>query len=384
MLLQWRRYNKARKGTIQLQAAIRGHNTRRELAAVKVEKYFRCYSSCKKFKMLKTAVVALQCRTRERTAKSILFELKKEQKDVGKLKLNNEKLKEEMASLRAMLAAQAKQDAADSKHAIELAAKEKQVAELEKRIMQIEKELEEAKAQVEKLETENKKYQEESAQDKETIRGLQSRRPTTLHGRSGSFIDTPNSPGGRRKRNISADSGVPGVSGQVPPLGVPSDYVNPDELARHRAKVATLEEELEAERRFRRQADGEIIKLRAKVNGVDLNDDDVNDLLAQRLDTPRSDAMSEDSSFADEPSTKFRYIFVLLVIFLIELYCVVFLLRRRALLRVGLRLLAGMETSPLYLNDENSTSHWGDIDVMLDHDNVDYLLSLALGASTIV
>jgi Asp-tRNA(Asn)/Glu-tRNA(Gln) amidotransferase C subunit len=260
---------------------------------------------------------------------------------------------------------------------------------LEKRIAQIEKELEEAKAQVEKLEMENSKYQEESTQDKETIRSLQSRRPTMLHGRSGSFIDTPNSPGGRRKRNISGDSGAPGALALSASLGAPSDYVNPDELAKHLAKVATLEEELEAERRFRRQADGEIIKLRAKVNGVDLNDDDVNDLLAQRLDTPRSDAMSEDSSFADEPSTKLRYIFVFLVTLLIELYCVVFLLRRRALLRICLRLLTEMETGPHYMDDENSTTYWAKDhlvanDVLLSHDNVDYVLSLAFEASEIV
>jgi hypothetical protein len=49
--------------------------------------------------------LALQCRKRHRDAIHAMLELKKEQKDVGKLKGHNEKLKEEMASLRAMLAA---------------------------------------------------------------------------------------------------------------------------------------------------------------------------------------------------------------------------------------------------------------------------------------
>ena len=370
MLIQLRKYNKLRKGTIRLQAATRGRNQRRENAAVKVEKYFRRHNACKKFKQYKSAVVALQCRSRERTAKALLFDLKREQKDVGKLKQNNEKLKEEMASLRAMLAAQAKQGAADSAHAKELAEKEKQIADLEKRIAQIEKELEDAKAHVEKLESDTKKYHEESLQDKETIRGLQSRRPGVIHTRIPS-LDAPPSPESRRVRNISGDLGMGTLS------SIPTNYVSPEELAKHRSKVATLEEELEAERRFRRQADGEIIKLRAKVNGVDLNDDDVNDLLAQRLDTPRSEMVSEESSFADEPPSKLRYIIFTLVLLLFELFCVALLLRRRAFLRVCLRVLAEMEFQPGAVDFDNITSDWSEIhfdhDLMIDQNRVDHL-----------
>lgn len=276
-----------------------------------------------------------------------MFELKKEQKDVGKLKQNNEKLKEEMASLRAMLAAQAKEGAASSAHTKEMAAKEKQIAELEKRIAEIEKELETAKALVDKLESQVLRQQEESIHDKETIKGLQNRRTAPMPVRSGSFIDAPPSPGSRRKRNISHDSasgfGIPQMGSQH---GPPSDYISPEVLAMHRAKVATLEEELDAERRFRREADGEIIKLRAKVSGVELNDEDVNDLLAQRLDTPksmRSETMSEDGSFADEPSAKVRYLFIMFVALMLELFCLACLLRRRTLLRLSVELFAGLE-----------------------------------------
>jgi hypothetical protein len=82
------------------------------------------------------------------------------------------------------------------------------------------------------------------------------------------------------------------------------------------------------------------------------------------------------------------------------MYCVVFLLRRRALLRICLQLLlAEPETSPSYVNDENSTLNWSDdafvtlnwLDdafvadsMLLGHDNVDYLLSLAYGASGVM
>lgn len=238
-----------------------------------------------------------------------------------------------------------------------MAAKEKQIADLEKRIAEIEKELEVAKALVERLEADAQKQHEESADDKETIKKLQSRRPGAMVTRNSSF-DAPLSPGtSRRKRNISGDSGS-GSALLPPPPGVSSDYVSPEALAEHRAKVSILEEELSAERRFRREADGEIIKLRAKVNGVDLNDEDVNDLLAQRLDTPsgmRSEAMSEESSFADEPPTKLRYIFVALVALMLEVFCVVFLLRRRAFLRMSLQLLAGMDNELISLEEKNIT-----------------------------
>ena len=161
-----------------MQALARGHGIRRMHASTMAQKYYRRFAARKRLLRLKSAVVALQCRTRERVATKLMFDLKKEQKDVGKLKQNNEKLKQEMASLPAMLAAQAKQGAADDAHTKELAVKLKQIAELEMRIADIEKELDAAKALVERLEAEAKNQQEESVQDKETIKKLQSRRPS--------------------------------------------------------------------------------------------------------------------------------------------------------------------------------------------------------------
>lgn len=227
-------------------------------------------------------------------------ELKKEQKDVGKLKQNNERLKQEMASLRAMLAAQAKESAADEEHKKELEDKESRIMELEKRISDIEKELEEAKKLVEKLEADIARQTAESAKDKEQLHHLRTRRAA------------PESPVPKHKRKISSGSG------NVPPVplpdGVPADYVSPEALAEHRAKVAILEEELEEERRLRREADGEIIKLRAAINGVKLNEDDVKALLAPQL---ASGAVSEESSYADEDSYPKRYVWFLVVPFVV-------------------------------------------------------------------
>ena len=108
MLIIWRRFNRAKKGTVLYQAIFRGYSTRRVLAAIKIQTQVRMQRRYKNYNMLKSASIALQCAQRCIKAKSILAALKHEQKDIGKLKQNNEKLKMEMASLKAMLAAQAK------------------------------------------------------------------------------------------------------------------------------------------------------------------------------------------------------------------------------------------------------------------------------------
>jgi myosin heavy subunit len=293
MLIKWRSFNRAKSGTIQYQAIMRGRNVRRIFAAVKAQTHFRMYTRQKNFVSLKSAILALQCATRFRAARSVFGELMKEQKDVGKLKQNNEKLKEEMGSLRAMLSAQAKEGAASETHNREIAEKQKRITELERRIAEIEKELEVAKKMVDKLENDLVLQKETSAKEIEQTRQNRQRR-------------NPNeSPGQSNHKKIA------GTSGHTPslPEGMPSDYVSPEVVAEHRARVATIEEELEYERNLRRQADGEIIKLRASINGVKLNDEDVSALLAPQLSSIKSETMSEESSFADEKTpAKIRYV----------------------------------------------------------------------------
>lgn len=251
-----------------------------------------------------------------------MMDLKKEQKDVGKLKENNERLKQEMASLRAMLAAQAKESAAGDAHKKELEEKEARIAELEKKIAEIEKELAAAKLLVDKLEADLKAQAEESSKDKDQIQQLRNRQLRRQ--------DAPGSP--RHNRKVSSSSFGSGNLGHLAPPsleGVPADYVSPEVLAQHRAKVAILEEELEAERRLRREADGEIIKLRAAINGVKLNEDDVNALLAPQLGGA-SAAMSEESSYSDEELPSKRYVWFIFSTHVFDRWCrcVVCLVRR--------------------------------------------------------
>lgn len=270
MLILWRRYNRARKGAIKFQAAYRGRTTRKTLAAVQAQKTFRTYTAKRNFLQFKSAVIALQCRARVKEATKDLNELKREQKDVGKLKQNNEKLKSEMASLRAMLAAQAKEGESEARNAKEMEAKQNEVEKLEKRVAELEVELEKAKKTVEQLEADMKRQSSQHTMEKEQLE--QRVQYQTAHRASTVMPAAPGSPMSP-KRKVT-----------LPPLaeGETGVTVNPELLAHQRAHVQKLEDQLEAEKKLRREADGEIIKLRAAINGVKLDDSEVDALLGKK------------------------------------------------------------------------------------------------------
>ncbi len=190
-----------------------------------------------------------------------------EQKDIGKLKENNERLKMEMNSLKAMLAAQAKEDASNLAHVQELEAKQAEITKLEKRVAELEKQLAEEKAVIQKLEADLKTQKEQATLN------------STSHGHGhGQHL--------RRSTGVSpavTTAAIDVDSGSLQMPNLPANYVSPEVLAKHKNHLSKLEEELRAERKLRREADGEIIKLRAAINGVELNDAEVNDLLAQKL-----------------------------------------------------------------------------------------------------
>eukprot|EP00529_Nitzschia_sp_RCC80_P006562 CAMPEP_0113451262 /NCGR_PEP_ID=MMETSP0014_2-20120614/6248_1 /TAXON_ID=2857 /ORGANISM="Nitzschia sp." /LENGTH=1572 /DNA_ID=CAMNT_0000342613 /DNA_START=332 /DNA_END=5050 /DNA_ORIENTATION=- /assembly_acc=CAM_ASM_000159 len=264
MQISRRKYNRARTGTVTLQAHFRGLQTRRMLAAIKIETAYRKYVCRKNFLKFKSAVIALQCRIRVKMAKKFTKSLMGEQKDIGKLRENNERLKMEMNSLKAMLAAQAKEDASNLAHTKELDAKQDEIDRLEKRVAELEKKLEEEKAIIAKLEA-------DLASEKENASLL--------------AASTHHEPGHRKKRSSGSVDLDAGSSHHVPHhvSHPPGNYISPDVLAKHKKHLSKLEEELKAERKLRREADGEIIKLRAAINGVQLNEAEVNDLLAQKL-----------------------------------------------------------------------------------------------------
>jgi myosin V len=289
MQLIRRRYGVMRKGTVMLQAYSRGRATRRNVSSVKIQTFVRMVKRRTMYKKLKSAVLALQCQHRVRVAVKLYYDLKKEQKDVGKLKQNNEKLKMEMASLKAMLAAQAQSASASKESEQEILKKKQQIELLESRIKRLEAQLDREKEIVKELETRLAKQKETF--EKEKIHLQQS------------YSQEVQSAAAAAAAKRSVASPPPSSPRQVPPsprdikvhkvihtidedmmVNLPANYVSPEVVAEHRAHVARLEEELEAERKLRRDADGEVIRLRANLNGVTLQDADVDELLAKNLD----------------------------------------------------------------------------------------------------
>ena len=285
MQMYRRKFNRARKGATKLQAAFRGRMTRFRLAATKIQTYRRVFKRRLHYRMLKSAVVALQCKTRVKIACKVLKEFQGEQKDIGKLKRNNDTLKKEMQSLKAMLAAQAKEGASNELHEREIADKEKKIAELEKQIAGLEKQLAAEKQTVEKLEA-----------DLEVQKQM---------GRTSMIA--PGSPSRTSMSQISnADVNrlsMPRIS--VPSL--PSNYVSPEVVEKHKKQVVRFEEQLKAERNQRLEADGEIIRLRAAVSGIHLNEAEIN-------------AMVEERKVASEKAAEARYVSVLFVILLLQVF----------------------------------------------------------------
>jgi len=287
-----RKYDRARRGTIRFQGVARGHACRRVLASIKIQTCVRMTKQRYIYVHLKSAVLALQCAQRERVAVKVLKSLMGEQKDIGKLKENNEKLKQEMASLKAMLAAQAESTASKGLHQIELEGKQAEIAALEKRIKALEAELEKEKAAVKKLEEDMEVQKAMAEQQLDEMVALRAgaaaaASAAAVAARSQSYAQPP-PPQAYQQAQAAPPSSPHRISqealGQSLVSAPLAHTVSSERLAEQQSRVAKLEEELEAERKLRRDADGEIIKLRASQGGVTLSDGDVNELLASKLE----------------------------------------------------------------------------------------------------
>ena len=267
-----------KEGAIQYQSLYRGHATRRVLAATKIQTRVRMAKQHGAYRKLLSATIALQCALRMRVARKALLDLKHEQKDIGKLQANNEKLKMEMASLKAMLQAQAQGDKNKEESEKAIKQKQMQIGILEARIKQLEEELEKERKVVKKLEESVQAQRVQGERQLEEIHNLR------RHQRSLSSSSAHESERRQHKKPIASNFDS---SSNL-------DAVSMDQVAEQQALVAKLEDELEAERRFRREADGEIIKLRAQMSGVPLNDSDVDALVSQKLDQKEADSQLVD------------------------------------------------------------------------------------------
>jgi len=297
-----RKYQRGRRGTIKFQGVARGHAMRRVLATIRIQTTQRRTKLRYNYKRLKSATVALQCALRSRRARHHLRELKKEQGDIGKLRENNEKLKQEMASLKAMLSAQAQNDASKAIHQQEIEEKEKEIASLEKRISKLEKDLEKEKENAKKLEEDMAKQKEEAEKRLLEVQKLQKQAaerqhyvpPSSAAARQSSTRslnasgpgaepvarDAPPSPTRRatvtieqalQQRKEDAVAAAAAAAIDISGLELVPGGVDPAKLASQRALVAKLEEELESERKMRNEADREIMRLRKLAGGKALS-----------------------------------------------------------------------------------------------------------------
>jgi len=331
MLIVRRRFARAKFGIVLLQGFYRGHATRRELATIKIQSQHRMRKQYHKFRLVVKASIALQCRLRRGIAKKVLAELKYEQKDIGKLKQNNEKLKLEMASLKAMLAAEAKGSAGKAASEMQLREKEEEIAKLEKRIHHLEAELAREKETAKKLELKLEKEKSRFAKREEDITSLRqqnknlksnaaaaqaavyqlppgsprlvppaSPRPRAQLPQHRSVESIPKMPDLEPELQTSSSAEVQTEAQTVYVEKIVEIDVHPAQLAEQKALVQRLEEELNKERRSRMNADGEVIRLRAEINGVTLDDAMIQALIPEGIDKQKPDlmpVMENQSSF---------------------------------------------------------------------------------------
>lgn len=240
-------------------------------------------------------------------AKKVFERVKREAKDMGKVKEHNKKLKAEMASLKAMLQAQASNTADKEKSEKAIKEKQAEIDRLETRIAQLESALAKEKENVKKLENDlasqkegNRRLTADMQYLKEKVASTQ----TPMHRRAKS---------GSAKAQQIAEAVVVGAS------------LSAEELAHHHAEVARLEEELEEERKMSRAMRIQIKNLRAS-----MADKGVVDVTAST--DYISDAVSEisgsemDTSDLPDPSEveQVRYVHILLLRCLSECSCASF------------------------------------------------------------
>ena len=189
---------------------------------------------------------------------------------MGKIKQHNEKLKMEMASLKAMLQAQAASDAgkAESEKAVE--EKQKEIDALEARIAVLEAELEKEKENVKKLENDlnvqkgsNKRLSQDLQYQKELVAQAPQTPMHRKHSRGKSLNEDLAAPASPLPQSAAHERVASAPAEQLVDAVVIGHTITPEALAQHRAEVARLEEQLEEERRMGRTARIEVKNLRA-------------------------------------------------------------------------------------------------------------------------
>ena len=177
--------------------------------------------------------------------------------------------------------------------------KKQQIELLESRIKKLELQLEREREIVKELEAKMAKQKEAFEKEKNQLQQSYSQEVQVAAAAAASRRSSaPPSPSSPRRHPPSprasvAHKKIPSIDEAVMLPDLPGNFLDLEALAEQKKLIARLEDELLAERKHRREADGEIIRLRANLNGVQLKDSDLEALLAQQLEGPPAKPLNQ-------------------------------------------------------------------------------------------
>ena len=234
MLAARRRFLQLVRGCTLFQQRLRRFVARKVTSAVRIQTYWRMWWRCGIYYGLLKCVIVMQSRCRKFIARRQFKVIKSEQRDVGKLQEEKERLRSEMGALKAMLKSQAKS--------------ERKVAAGGGREKVLVDELAVWKGKCNELEKENLRLKGELARSKmESVAVLQPLSPS---------------------RTRSADSGNRSPTSPRSPKRAAAETTIM--IAKLESELQEQREVVRSERTKRRLGEAEVIKIRAKLQGVEV------------------------------------------------------------------------------------------------------------------
>ena len=267
-----RNYGRVKLMALSLQRLFRKKKWHRNHMMVRLQSFIRQRLQLVLFRKIRRSIVTIQNRRRKIIAKRVTVNLRREAKDVGKLAARNEEMKSEMAALKAMLKINAEKERQTIQHDVN-------------------------SGELDSLRKANEVLQKQLASERETTASLRSRLETLgVEDGVAPRLERGASEGEESEGQLEGEEGTS--------TEVASEYI---------ATISFLEEELMEERGLRRAAEAGLIKLRAKQNGVNLSDIDVESLLPHMMEKEtegdaNESGLSPDARGAARPQPKHKLI----------------------------------------------------------------------------
>jgi DNA gyrase/topoisomerase IV subunit A len=179
---------------------------------------------------------------------------------------------------------------------------------LEKRIVELESELEKEKENMKKLEKKLEKEIKKSSKREDEISALREQNKNLQN-------SAPPPPPPARSSSIGS------------PQSTKSNFsereIDNEEFLQQKERIMRLEKELEIERNSRKEADGEVIRLRAAINGVNLDESMIQSLIpaGDDLSKPSAEEQTTESQITFESEARYVLFVGRLVYFLSKFVC---------------------------------------------------------------